>query len=302
MSNVAGKAYGMNVLTPMRPRRTWLNTLIFMVSRALPGELAGLLGLSLIHFARWVIIRRDQWPERGQGQQPLAERLHAVLQQLQRHLGPVYRRLRRRHSRAGSTCSGIRAPNIRNSIPITPFKNYIRANQIDTDYYYNATPGSAQRDIKPALELAAASAARSIADRGDDELAAAYRAILLNGQDGLGSPGYAPVASCDTAVADLHRCAEVAALGAEGRGRAAAEHASIRSRPRRCEASPRSGDRPRSRRSAPRSHRGRQRPRTDEARRFRSRANGGDRCPTSTAAIISSPRSVPVCNARHRRA
>ena len=38
------------------------------------------------------------------------------------------------------------------SIPITPFKNYIRANQIDTNYYYNATPGSAQRDIKAALQ------------------------------------------------------------------------------------------------------------------------------------------------------
>ena len=38
------------------------------------------------------------------------------------------------------------------SIPITPFKNYIRANQIDTDYYYNATPGAAQRDIKAALQ------------------------------------------------------------------------------------------------------------------------------------------------------
>ena len=53
MSNVAGKAYAMNVLTPMRPRMTWINTLIFIASRALPDQLAGLMGLSIIHFARW---------------------------------------------------------------------------------------------------------------------------------------------------------------------------------------------------------------------------------------------------------
>ena len=59
MSNVAGKAYAMNVVTPMRPGLTWINRAAFMVSRAFPSSLQGLLGLGLIHFARWVVIRRD---------------------------------------------------------------------------------------------------------------------------------------------------------------------------------------------------------------------------------------------------
>jgi hypothetical protein len=67
MSNIAGKAYAMNVSTPVRPRRTLINVLIFMVARAIPTTLAGLLGLSIIHFARWVVIKRDQWPNLGQG-------------------------------------------------------------------------------------------------------------------------------------------------------------------------------------------------------------------------------------------
>src|SRR3954463_5480959 len=71
MSNVAGKAYGMTLLTPMRPRKTWINRFLFMGGRAMPETLAGLLGLSIIHFARWVIIRRDQWPDLGQGRQTL---------------------------------------------------------------------------------------------------------------------------------------------------------------------------------------------------------------------------------------
>jgi hypothetical protein len=64
MSNVAGKAYGINILTPASPSLTWLQRLIFMASRAFPSTLAGLLGLSLIHFARWVLIKRDQRPQR----------------------------------------------------------------------------------------------------------------------------------------------------------------------------------------------------------------------------------------------
>ena len=93
MSNVSGKAYAMNVVTPMRPRNTWINRFLFMFSRSQPDKLAGLIGLSFIHFARWVIIRREDWPDFGQPQGSAAQRLHAVLLQLQRNLGPVYRRL-----------------------------------------------------------------------------------------------------------------------------------------------------------------------------------------------------------------
>ena len=71
MSNIAGKAYAMNAVTPMKPRKTWVSRLIFMVGRAIPAGLAGLLGLSIIHFARWVIVKRDQWPDLGQGKQDL---------------------------------------------------------------------------------------------------------------------------------------------------------------------------------------------------------------------------------------
>ena len=38
MSNVAGKAYGMNVLTPVPPSATWVQRLIFMAARAIQRE------------------------------------------------------------------------------------------------------------------------------------------------------------------------------------------------------------------------------------------------------------------------
>ena len=43
MSNIAGKAYAMNVVTPSKPYLTWTNRLLFMVARGIPGTLAGLL-------------------------------------------------------------------------------------------------------------------------------------------------------------------------------------------------------------------------------------------------------------------
>lgn len=204
MSNVAGKAYAMNVVTPMRPARTWINRFAFMLSRAFPGTLQGLLGLGLIHFARWVIIRRDQWPDRGQPKQQLVndymlfvsnfngtwdQYIDAFADGLPSGLDLLW-------------CSSTKYPH---SIPITPFKDYIRANQIDTAYYYNATPGSAQRDVKAALTLVAGLRGIDAGSLTDAELGIAYDALLKTMQGGMGVPGYAPVASCDTAAADRNR-------------------------------------------------------------------------------------------------
>jgi hypothetical protein len=206
MSNVAGKAYGMNVITPMRPGLTWINRFIFMLTRALPQSLAGLLGLSLIHFARWVIVKRDQWPDLGQGKQNLQndymlfcsnfngtwdQYIDAFADGLPGGLDLLW-------------YSSTKYPH---SIPITPFKNYIRANQIDTDYYYNATPGAAQRDVKAALRVRAELIALSqdFAALSPEEFALRYKAVLVKLQNDLGSQGYAPVASNDTKNADINR-------------------------------------------------------------------------------------------------
>ena len=95
------------------------------------------------------------------------------------------------------------------SIPITPFKSYIVHNQFHTSYYYNATPGSAQRDIKSALrvylELQKLAAIRRTPGMTPAAFAEEYRKFLVAVQNSLGSPGYAPIASLDTWTADLNR-------------------------------------------------------------------------------------------------
>lgn len=206
MSNVAGKAYAMNVITPMRPCLTWVNRLIFMFARAVPATLSGLLGLSIIHFARWVIIPRDKWPDFGQPKEQLIndymlfcsnfngtwdQYIDAFSDGLPNGLDLFW-------------YSSTKYPH---SIPITPFKNYIRANQIDTDYYYNATPGAAQRDIKAALRVRRAllDLAEKHATQTPAEFAKSYRDALVAVQNDLGSNGWAPVASNDTMNAEINR-------------------------------------------------------------------------------------------------
>ena len=220
MSNVAGKAYAMTILTPMKPGRTWINAVIFRYARAFPATLSGLLGLSIIHFARWVIVRRDQWPDLGQGRERLANDYMIFCS----NFNGTWDQYIDAFSDGipnGLNLFWYASTRYPGSIPITPFKNYIRANQIDTDYYYNATPGAAQRDIKAALRVREAliDLAALHATATPAVFAAAYRAALVAVQNDLGGQGPAPVASDDSLVADVNRQPFVAARwGAAAQG------------------------------------------------------------------------------------
>jgi hypothetical protein len=207
MSNVAGKAYGLNVITPMRPHRTWVNRLIFAVGRLNPGFLTGLLNLSIIHFARWVIIPHDHWPT------PRSEAKHVQANDSMLFVSNFNGTW---DQYIDSFSDGI--PNgldlfwycstsYPGSIPITAFKNYIRHNQIDTDYYYNATPGSAQRDIKSALRIWAGIdvLAKALPELDPEAFAALYARVTQALQNNLAAEGPAPIASTDTQVADANR-------------------------------------------------------------------------------------------------
>jgi hypothetical protein len=211
MSNIAGKAYGMNVLTPMPVGITWINRFLFMFTRAFPGFLSGLMGLKLIHFARWVIIKRNQWPAGDRGKQNLK---HDYMLFCSNFNGTWDQYIDAFSDGLGNGLdlfwySSIKYPK---SIPIGPFKKYISHNQFNTNYYYNATPGSAQRDIRAAMRLSEAikRLANLPPNTPPDKFAAAYRRELAMVQNCLASPGFAPIASTDTWKADLNRVPYVA--------------------------------------------------------------------------------------------
>jgi hypothetical protein len=205
VSNVAEKAYGMNVLTPMHPSRTWINRLLFMLGRCNPGLMSGLLNLSIIHFARWFIIKRDCWPGVKDKDRPIFDYMFFVS-----NFNGTWDQY------IDSFSDGI--PNgldlfwyssigYPGSVPITGFKNYIRLNQVDCDYYYNATPASAQRDIKSALRVWAGIdyLQELAAGENAESFAAAYAKVTQKLQHNLPSAGPAPIASTDTQAADHQR-------------------------------------------------------------------------------------------------
>jgi hypothetical protein len=206
MSNIAGKAYAMNVVTPSKPRLTWINRLIFMVARGVPKVLSGLLGLSLIHFARWVLIRPDQWPDLGQGKETLRNDYMLFCS----NFNGTWDQYIDAFSDGipnGLNLFWYTATKYPQSIPVTSFKTYITHNQVYTDYYYNATPGAAQRDVKAALRVRRAIdvLAKAHATQSPEDFARTYRAELVKVQDCLGDPGFGPVASLDTEHADMNR-------------------------------------------------------------------------------------------------
>jgi len=210
MSNVAGKAYVMNVVTPMRPCLTWINRLGFMATRAIPSTLKGLLGLSFIHFGRWAIVKRNQWPDYGQGRQKL-QNDYLLFSSNFNGTWDQYLDAFSDGIPTGVDLYWISSTKFPHSIPSTPFKDYIRVNQIDTDYYYNATPGAAQTDVTAALRVRRAilALARQQDSLTPDEFQKAYVAALCSVQNDLGYQGYAPVASNDTYIADTNRNAYV---------------------------------------------------------------------------------------------
>jgi len=226
MSNVSGKAYAMNVLTPMRPARTWINTFIFMFVRTQPAQLQGLLGLKFIHFARWVMVRRGQWPKIGARREHLRNDYMLFCS----NFNGTWDQYIDAFSDAlpnGLDILWYASTKYPHSIPITPFKNYIRANQVDTDYYYDATPGAALRDIKSALRVRRAllALADDHARMSPDAFAQAYRKRLVEVQNELGAHGDAPVASNDTAAADKNRAPFVERAWPHARAEAAAAYA-----------------------------------------------------------------------------
>jgi hypothetical protein len=207
MSNIAGKAYGMNVLTPVPPWLTWLQVAIFMTVRALPAQLRGLLGLKLIHFARWVVIRRADWPDLGQGKQKKLANDYVLFVSNFNGTWDQYIDAFADGLPSGLDLLWYASTKYPHSIPISSFKAYISANQFDTSYYYVATPGSAQRDIKAALRVRAEMVKLTALHASLDPaaFAVAYKASLDKLANSLASPGFAPIASLSTQNADLNR-------------------------------------------------------------------------------------------------
>ena len=201
MSNIAGKAYAMNAITPMRWYTSWLNKFIFWatgVGNPYFGFLDGLQTLSLIHYARWVIVRPDQFP-RLSASQPKEDLKYHYMFFFSNFNGSWDQYVDSFSSALSKGLDGFWLFNIKypGSIPMLPFHHYITANQIWTDHYYNAYPMASSNDVKSAIKVrnALLTFIPDVERATPDEFQQKYNRLLLSLQHDLSQMGANPIVS-----------------------------------------------------------------------------------------------------------
>ena len=195
MSNIAGKVYAMNALTPMRPWKTPILRLIFFTLGHVKSLQSDLINLSFIQFARWVIVPRNRFPFLGEDQQRESLQYDYLL--FFSNFNGTWNQYIDAFSAVLSNGLNLIwrwSEKFPGSVPVTPFKQYIARVQFETDYYYTAYPQATANDVKSAhlvsdalAELRAQAAALS-----PDEFRQRYLQFVLTVQAHLGEPGEAP--------------------------------------------------------------------------------------------------------------
>lgn len=156
MSNLAGKAYAMNLITPMWRWLSPVNRLAFWAvgTRAFSPSLHGLQTLSMIHYARWTFLRRDDWP-RLSPDQPKEELSYDYMFFFSNFNGSWAQYV---DSFSSAIASGLNLLWFRNigwpkASPQEPFHRYVLHNQLWTNHYYSAYPLAASNDVKAASRV-----------------------------------------------------------------------------------------------------------------------------------------------------
>lgn len=212
MSNIAGKAYAMSVITPIRWYMAWINKLFFWVAQKRSSTLKGLITLSLIHYARWVVIGRRQFPHLHPDQ-PRENLRYSYMLFFSNFNGSWDQYV---DSFTFSIPGGldlfwkwnIRYPH---SVPLTPFHEYIRYNQIETTHYYSAYPLASSNDVKAAKKVAQALAVFDAGsqDASPDAFLKNYHALLRSVQNDLGDMRPTPIVSMSAQQVEKRRLRDI---------------------------------------------------------------------------------------------
>src|ERR1700724_3921634 len=195
MSNINGKVYAMNVITPMKPWKTWILRGHFFVLGHIKPLQNDLINLSFIEFARWVILPRNRLPFLGNGQ---------VKEDLKYDYLLFFSNFNGTWNQYIDAFSAVLSRGLNmiwrwsekfpGSVPVTPFKEYIARVQFDTDYFFTAYPEATLNDVESALvvDQALGALCRSAAKQTPEEFRQAYLQFVITCQSHLGSTGEAP--------------------------------------------------------------------------------------------------------------
>ena len=206
MSNVAGKSYAMNVVTPIKWYLRWINKLIFWsvtsgAFKLLGASLDGLTTLSLIHYARWTVVKPSEFPRLSE-EQPKETIKYSYMFFFSNFNGSWDQYVDSFHTAipAGLDLFWFKNVKYPKSIPLQPFHAYINFNQVWTNHYYNAYPMAAANDVKSAKNVKD-NLLTFVADNEkqttetDDQFKGRYNQLILNLQHDLGLMSPTPIVS-----------------------------------------------------------------------------------------------------------
>jgi hypothetical protein len=196
VNNINGKTYAMTAITPMKPWKTPILRVFFFALGHIKPLQARLVGLSFIHFARWVIVKRHAFPRLAETQLP--ENISCDYLLFFSNFNGTWNQYI--DAFADVLADGLNlvwrwSEKFPLSRPVTAFKRYISLVQFDTDYYYTAYPRATTNDVKAAHRVCAAleGFGRQCNQMSPAEFSAAYLQFLMSVQKDLGSTGVGPV-------------------------------------------------------------------------------------------------------------
>jgi hypothetical protein len=196
MSNINGKVYAMNAVTPMKPWKTLVLRAIFFVLEHVKPLQQDLINLSFIEFARWVVVPRRHFPRLGD-KQAREDLKYDYLLFFSNFNGTWNQYIDAFSAVLGGGLNLIWrwSEKFPGSEPVTLFKEYIARVQFDTDYYYTAYPHATANDLKSAHIVQASfdTLDQRTQRCTPDQFAEAYRSFVLQVQAHLGETGEAPV-------------------------------------------------------------------------------------------------------------
>jgi hypothetical protein len=195
MTNIHGKAYAMTVITAMPPWKTWIVRAFFWILGTFKSLQSNLLNLSFIHFARWVVITRNQFP-RLTSEQPQEVLRYDYLLFCSNFNGTWNQYIDAFSAVLSGGLNGIWrwSQKYPGAVPVTNFKRMISLSQFDTDYYYTAYPYATTNDVKAAHRVGSAlnTFANTSKDLPPEEFARAYLRLMVQVQGDLGATGPGP--------------------------------------------------------------------------------------------------------------
>ncbi|HEV2815462.1 MAG TPA: hypothetical protein VGW10_19550 [Solirubrobacteraceae bacterium] len=179
--NVDGQAIAITVFSTVKWwGRMWL-PLVFLYARLFPGSRSTLAKLSFIHFARWTLVKRI--PDNGQPKRRL-HYAHLFFESnfnggWEEYIDAFSYILTAGMKRFWGSSYGFPGP-----LPTSPFKKYIRRNEIEASHFYSAYPAATTTMVLAALELEGRVAplrARA-PDMDDHAFATVWRQFLTEAQ------------------------------------------------------------------------------------------------------------------------